>query len=63
MTQTTTTNLELIQPSANHQALRDEEFMLLKENNNLYEYVNGELIIVANSGVEHRYLALLWDTF
>jgi Uma2 family endonuclease len=37
--------------------------MLLKENDNLYEYVNGELIIVANSGVEHGYLALLWDIF
>jgi len=31
MTQTTITNLELIQPLANHQTLTDEQFMLLRE--------------------------------
>jgi Uma2 family endonuclease len=40
------------------QALTDEQFMALPEDDNLYEYVNGELIVVANSGVEHGYLAL-----
>ena len=63
MTQTTITNLELIQPLANHQTLTDEQFMLLREDDNLYEYVDGELIIVANSGVEHGYLALTLGYF
>jgi len=31
MTQAAITNLELIQPLANHQALTDEQFMLLQE--------------------------------
>ncbi|MBE9058274.1 Uma2 family endonuclease [Sphaerospermopsis sp. LEGE 08334] len=63
MTQITTTNIELIQPSANNQTLTDEQFMLLKEDGNLYEYVDGELIIVANSGLEHGYLALTLGYF
>ena len=53
------TNLEL----ANPKALTDQEFMSLSENGNLYEYVNGELIVVANSGVEHGYLALTLGYF
>ena len=45
------------------QALTDEQFMALPEDDNLYEYVNGELIVVANSGVEHGYLALTLGYF
>ena len=44
-------------------ALTDEQFMALPEDDNLYEYVNGELIVVANSGVEHGYLALTLGYF
>jgi Uma2 family endonuclease len=52
-------NLEL----ANPKALTDQEFMSLPENGNLYEYVDGELIVVTNSGVEHGYLALTLGYF
>ena len=52
-------NLELAIP----QALTDQEFMSLPQNGNLYEYVDGELIVVANSGVEHGYLALTLGYF
>ena len=45
------------------QALTDEQFMALPEDDNLYEYVNGELIVVANSVVEHGYLALTLGYF
>jgi Uma2 family endonuclease len=44
-------------------ALTDEQFMALPEDDNLHEYVNGELIVVANSGVEHGYLALTLGYF
>jgi Uma2 family endonuclease len=44
-------------------ALTDEQFMALPDDDNLYEYVNGELIVVANSGVEHGYLALTLGYF
>jgi len=44
-------------------ALTDEQFMALPEDDNLYEYINGELIVVANSGVEHGYLALTLGYF
>jgi Uma2 family endonuclease len=43
--------------------LTDEQFMALPEDDNLYEYVNEELIVVANSGVEHGYLALTLGYF
>ncbi|MFM7602540.1 MAG: Uma2 family endonuclease [Pseudanabaena sp.] len=49
--------------SSSSQALTDQEFMSLPENGNLYEYVDGELIVVANSGVEHGYLALTLGYF
>jgi Uma2 family endonuclease len=44
-------------------ALTDEQFMALPEDDNLYEYVNGELIVVANSGLEHGYLAVTLSCF
>ena len=64
MTQAIATNvLDLIQPLANSKALTDEQFMSLPEDSNCYEYVDGELVIVANSGVEHGYLALTLGYF
>ena len=64
MTQAIATNvLDLIQPLANSKALTDEQFMALPEDSNCYEYVDGELVIVANSGVEHGYLALTLGYF
>lgn len=64
MTQAIATNaLELMQPLANSKALTDEQFMSLPEDSNCYEYVDGELVIVANSGVEHGYLALTLGYF
>ena len=44
-------------------ALTDEQFMALPEDDRLYEYIDGELIVVANSGVEHGYLALTLGYF
>lgn len=44
-------------------ALTDEQFMALPEDDRLYEYIDGELIVVANSGVEHGYLALTLGDF
>ncbi|GBF80888.1 Uma2 family endonuclease [Aphanothece sacrum] len=44
-------------------ALTDEQFMALTEEGNRYEYVDGKLIFVANSGVEHGYLALTLGYF
>ena len=64
MTQAIATNdLELMQPLANSKALTDEQFMSLPEDSNCYEYVDGELVILANSGVEHGYLALTLGYF
>lgn len=37
----------------------DEEFMALPDDGNRYEIVNGELVIMANSGMEHGYLATI----
>ncbi|WP_408648785.1 Uma2 family endonuclease [Tumidithrix elongata] len=58
-----TNNLELIQPLAHPKVLTDEQFMSLPEDGNCYEYVDGELVIAANSGVEHGYLALTLGYF
>ena len=64
MTQAIATNvLDLIQPLANSKALTDEQFMSLPEDSNCYEYVDGELVIVANSGLEHGYLAVTLSCF
>jgi hypothetical protein len=64
MTQAIATNvLELMQPLANSKALTDEQFMSLPEDSNCYEYVDGKLVIVVNSGVEHGYLALTLGYF
>ena len=64
MTQAIATNdLDLIQPLANPRALTDEQFMSLPEDGNRYEYVDGELVIVANSGLEHGYLAVTLSCF
>jgi Uma2 family endonuclease len=64
MTQEIPTNdLDLIQLLANSKALTDEQFMALPEDSNCYEYVNGELVIAANSGVEHGYLAFTLGYF
>jgi Uma2 family endonuclease len=43
--------------------MTDEEFMSLPDDGNMYEYVDGELIVVANSGLEHGYLALMLGYF
>ena len=56
-------NLELVQPSVNQRVWTDEQFMALPEDGNLYEFVDGELVILANSGVEHGYLALTLGYF
>jgi Uma2 family endonuclease len=45
------------------QGMTDEEFIALPEDGNRYEYVDGELIIVANSGLEHGYLAVTLSCF
>ena len=64
MTQAIAMNdLDLIQPLANSKALTDEQFMSLPEDGNRYEYVDGELVIVANSGLEHGYLAVTLSCF
>ena len=64
MTQAIATNaLELMQPLANSKALTDEQFMSLPEDSYCYEYVDGKLVILANSGVEHGYLALILGYF
>jgi Uma2 family endonuclease len=39
-------------------AWTDEEFMALPDDGNRYEIVNGELMVMANSGMEHGYLAI-----
>jgi Uma2 family endonuclease len=36
----------------------DEEFMALPDDGNRYEIVNGDLVVMANSGMEHGYLAI-----
>jgi len=43
--------------------MTDEEFMSLPDDGNMYEYVDGELVVVANSGLEHGYLALMLGYF
>ena len=64
MTQAIATNaLDLMQPLAKSKALTDEQFMSLPEDSNCYEYVDGELVIVANSGLEHGYLAVTLSCF
>ncbi|NJM28322.1 MAG: Uma2 family endonuclease, partial [Pseudanabaena sp. RU_4_16] len=37
----------------------DEEFMALPRDGNRYELVNGELVDMGNSGMEHGYTACL----
>jgi Uma2 family endonuclease len=37
--------------------------MALTEDGNLYELVDGELVVLANSGVEHGYLASFLGSF
>jgi Uma2 family endonuclease len=41
----------------------DEEFMSLPDDGNRYEVVDGELIVMANSGMEHGHLAQLLGYF
>jgi len=59
----TTNDLKIVQDSISSKILSDEQFMSLTENDNCYEYIDGELVIVANSGVEHGYLALTLGYF
>lgn len=51
------------QDISSSQGMTDEKFMALPDDGNRYEYVNGELVIVANSGLEHGYLALVLGYF
>lgn len=41
----------------------DEEFMALPDDGDHYEIVDGELVVMANSGVEHGYIATILVMF
>ncbi len=56
-------NLELVQPPVNQKIWTDEQFMALPEDGNLYELVDGELVVLAYSGLEHGYLASFLGSF
>ncbi|MEA5619180.1 Uma2 family endonuclease [Cronbergia sp. UHCC 0137] len=54
---------ELQQTQTKSRILTDKQFMSLPQDGNRYEYVDGELVFVANSGLEHGYLALTLGYF